>query len=128
LGTYRKLHQAMRSGLVQACHDLSEGGLAVALAEMALGGRLGIDADVPAQGLDPWTALYAESNGRLVVEVAQADRAAFEQAVAGAPLTHLGTVTAAPYFKVAVDGQGLIDLDIDLLVAAWKQQLVGVSA
>ena len=42
---YRRLHQAMRSGRVLACHDLSEGGLAVALAEMAIAGRLGLSID-----------------------------------------------------------------------------------
>ena len=42
----RGLHQAIRQGLVRACHDCSEGGLAVAVAEMALAGRLGADVDL----------------------------------------------------------------------------------
>ena len=40
---YRRLHQAILAGLVRACHDVSEGGLAVALAEMCIAGRLGAD-------------------------------------------------------------------------------------
>ena len=40
---YRALHQAITSGLVRSAHDLSEGGLAVAAAEMCIGGRLGIE-------------------------------------------------------------------------------------
>ena len=40
---YRRLHAAIRAGLVPACHDVSEGGLAVALAEMCIAGRLGVD-------------------------------------------------------------------------------------
>ncbi len=51
--TIARLHQAIRAGLVHSCHDLSEGGLALALAEMALGGRLGIEADIASQGLAP---------------------------------------------------------------------------
>ena len=46
---YRRLHQALRSGRVVACHDLSEGGLAVALAEMAIAGRLGLSIDTLAR-------------------------------------------------------------------------------
>ena len=45
---YRRLHAALRTGRVRACHDLSEGGLAVALAEMAIGGGLGIDVQLAA--------------------------------------------------------------------------------
>ena len=41
LASYRKLHQAINSRLISACHDLSDGGLAVSLAEMCIGGRLG---------------------------------------------------------------------------------------
>jgi phosphoribosylformylglycinamidine synthase len=53
---YELLHQAMRQGMVNACHDLSDGGLAVALAEMCIGGRLGarVNLDrVPSQGFVP---------------------------------------------------------------------------
>jgi phosphoribosylformylglycinamidine synthase len=65
---YRRLHEAMRAGLVVSCHDVSEGGLAVALAEMCIAGRLGISLDaLPHENAT--TALFAESTGRLIVEV-----------------------------------------------------------
>jgi phosphoribosylformylglycinamidine synthase len=65
---YRRLHEAIRAGLVVSCHDVSEGGLAVALAEMCIGGRLGARIDtLPDEDLV--TSLFAESVGRLVVEV-----------------------------------------------------------
>ena len=57
---YRRLHQALRSGRVAACHDISEGGLAVALAEMAIAGRLGLSIDT-LPGPDPVSALFSES-------------------------------------------------------------------
>ncbi|MDR0338796.1 MAG: phosphoribosylformylglycinamidine synthase, partial [Desulfovibrio sp.] len=79
LARYRLIHQAMQQGLISACHDLSDGGLGVALAEMALGGRLGARvnlARVPACGFSPENAaqsvcalLYAESASRLLVTV-----------------------------------------------------------
>ena len=63
---------AMRAGLIRSCHDLSEGGLAVALAEMAIAGRLGATIDrLPTD--DPTTSLFAESTGRFVLEVAPDD-------------------------------------------------------
>ena len=73
---YRHLHAAMRADLVESCHDLSEGGLAVALAEMCIAGRLGATIDgLPHDDLA--TALFAESNGRMIVEVRPRSVAAF---------------------------------------------------
>jgi phosphoribosylformylglycinamidine synthase len=93
---YRSLHAAMRRRLVSACHDCSDGGLAVALAEMAIGGRLGADLDLsaaPAEaGLTDLELLYSESPSRLVVTVAPENRAAFEALFAGQHLGLLGVV------------------------------------
>jgi phosphoribosylformylglycinamidine synthase len=65
---YRRLHAAIRAGLVTGCHDLAEGGLAVAVAEMCIAGRLGARLDTVAHP-DPTTGLFAESTGRLLVTV-----------------------------------------------------------
>lgn len=67
LPRYRAVHRAIADGLVTAAHDCSDGGLAVALAEMALAARHGIHAVVPADGLDPFRALTNEAPGRLVL-------------------------------------------------------------
>jgi phosphoribosylformylglycinamidine synthase len=125
LAHYRALHQAMRAGLVRSCHDLSEGGLALALAEMALGGRLGIHADVPDQGLAPLSLLYAESNGRLIIEVEPDDAPALETAMAGVPLTRLGVVSATPTFAIAINGAPQVELPVESLVSAWLRQPTG---
>jgi phosphoribosylformylglycinamidine synthase subunit PurSL len=98
--TMRALHRAMRAGLVRACHDCSEGGLAVAAAEMALAGRLGLDLSLTHLPRSPGVdrddvALFAESSGRFLVEVAPEDAAAFEEALAGHRLARLGSVSAA---------------------------------
>jgi phosphoribosylformylglycinamidine synthase len=93
----RALHRAMREGIVRACHDLSEGGLGVAAAEMARAGRLGVrldlsrvprDADVTRAD----TILFSESNGRFLVEVRPEEAAAFESALAGCPFARVGEV------------------------------------
>ncbi len=90
---YRRLHAAIRAGLVRACHDVSEGGLAVALAELCIAGRRGAVIDELGHP-DTTTALFAESTGRLVVEVRPGDVARFLD-VAG-PARLLGTVSAEP--------------------------------
>jgi phosphoribosylformylglycinamidine synthase len=67
-GDYRRLHAAMQERLVESCHDVSEGGVAVALAEMCIAGRLGATiTSLPHDDLA--TSMFAESCGRLLVEV-----------------------------------------------------------
>jgi len=67
----------MEEGIVMSCHDLSEGGLAVAAAEMAFGGMLGVELDLRAMGkLRTDFKLFSESNGRWLLEV-DPDRADF---------------------------------------------------
>jgi phosphoribosylformylglycinamidine synthase len=131
---YGKLHAAITAGLVAAAHDLSEGGLAVALSEMCLGGRLGAqvaldgmlrgtEADEAAAGtpaLDVITALFGESNGRLLVEVAEEDGGAFEALLDGAALLHLGVVVGEGRLTITESGHTLAALPLERLVAAWK--------
>jgi phosphoribosylformylglycinamidine synthase subunit PurSL len=91
---YRRLHRAIRAGLVRSCHDISEGGLAVALAELCIAGRLGATITALPHA-DATTALFAESAGRLVVELDPADVAEFGEVMAGDVFV-LGTVTDEP--------------------------------
>jgi phosphoribosylformylglycinamidine synthase len=113
---YRRVHAAMREGLVWSCHDPSEGGLAVALAELCIAGRLGAVIDTLPHA-DVATALFAESVGRLVVEVRPADVARFLD-VAG-PATLLGTVSDEP--ALALPGLPAIPVDDLIRVFAAGQ-------
>jgi phosphoribosylformylglycinamidine synthase len=124
--TMRALHQAMARDLVRSCHDLSEGGLAVAAAEMAMGGRLGLEVDVAALPRTPdvdsdAVALFAESNARFLVEVAPEKAAAFEAALAGRPVAQLGRVTDQTVLVVrGLRGDRVIECDIMDLLQAWQ--------
>ena len=110
---YRALHTLLRTGRVRACHDLSEGGLAVALAEMCMSGNLGADiGTLPVA--DVATALFAESTGRFVCEVAPDDLAWFLHGL-GEPAVVLGEVTDAAALQIA--GQ---HLQLDTLRHAFK--------
>lgn len=79
---YRQLHRAIVAGTVRSCHDISDGGLAVALAEKAIAGRCGCEIDinrVPCiELLSPLDALYSETPGRFVVTVSAEKSDEFE--------------------------------------------------
>lgn len=130
--TFAAVHAAIQAGLVKACHDLSEGGLAVAVAEMAFSGGLGAQIDLssitsPAAADDPEghtrTTLFAESNTRFVCEVAPEDRDRFEAAMSQVPCYRIGTVTEQPTFVADGPGGPVIDCEIDQLKEAWQRPL-----
>ncbi|MFB0557718.1 MAG: phosphoribosylformylglycinamidine synthase subunit PurL [Candidatus Bathyarchaeia archaeon] len=126
---YRQLTSAIDSGLVRACHDLSEGGLGVAAAEMAFTGGLGLEVDlskvsVMAEMRDD-LILFSESNGRLLVEVPEGKAEAFEAKVEGATCARIGTVTKEDRLTVFSRGGVIIDEPLNVLMAAWKTPLGG---
>jgi phosphoribosylformylglycinamidine synthase len=132
LARYAALHQAIRSGLVQAAHDLSDGGLSVAVAEMAIAGRLGAEIDlaaVPTAGaacpdeLSPEILLYSESAGRLLVCVAPNRAEAFEALFKGQHLARIGRVTEEPSLAVRQGKTPVLDAAVEDLAAAWKATL-----
>ncbi|MHB8351177.1 MAG: phosphoribosylformylglycinamidine synthase subunit PurL [Thermoplasmata archaeon] len=88
-----RLLSAIGHGEVRAAHDISDGGLAVTLGEMAFGGALGFDVDLAATGLrDPALALVAEGGSRIVVEVARERETTFRRRFRGLPAARMGTV------------------------------------
>ncbi len=115
-GRYARLHAAIRAGLVRSCHDLSEGGLAVAVAEMSIGGRLGATIDTLAHP-DPTVALFAESIGRFIVEVTPSDVDEFVTLLDG-DATVIGRVTGEPVLRIDLD-PAPVEVGIDALVAAY---------
>ena len=139
--TFAALHYAINSGFVRACHDLSEGGLAAAAAEMAFAGGLGVKirlSDVPtnipvaerSDGFDE-VLLFSESNTRFLVEIPPGRRPYFEAAMSGVPLAHIGEVTdsgrlqiaAAPSAHRQLPSDWLVDLEIATLKEAWQKPL-----
>jgi phosphoribosylformylglycinamidine synthase II len=123
LALYRAVHAAMVAGLVRAAHDPSEGGLAVALAEMALAGGLGADVDLSAaawagEGRRDGALLFSESTTRLVCEVPAGAQAAFEAAVPGA--ARIGVVTAEPTLVIGGVAGTVVRVEVERLRAAWR--------
>ena len=101
---YRALHRAIKSGLVSSAHDLSEGGLAVAAAEMCIGGRLGMNIVAALE------APFAEVNGCLLVEVSPQNASAFAGQFANLPFLNIGNVTPEPILKIVGEEISVTDL------------------
>ncbi|MFP4049670.1 MAG: AIR synthase-related protein, partial [Desulfovermiculus sp.] len=99
---YLDLYAAIRQGLVSACHDLSDGGLGVAAAEMCIGGNLGAELHldrVSVSGNEDYALeelLYSETPSRLLVSVPEEKSQAFEELFAGQCMARVGTVRAEP--------------------------------
>ncbi|HOV77581.1 MAG TPA: AIR synthase-related protein, partial [Sedimentisphaerales bacterium] len=122
-----RIASAIAEGLVTSCHDCSEGGLAVALAEMAFAGGLGIEANL--RGLPRSkdcfrtdAQLFSESNSRYIVEVTPENFDAFAKKMLNLPFGQIGTVTETPRLVVQdEDGRKVIDAGIDILKQTWQK-------
>ncbi len=133
--TFAALHRAIRRGLVRACHDLSEGGLAVAAAEMAFAGGLGLDLDVDRVPCEPDAAdfavrLFSESNTRFLCEVPPQHADAFEAIFSGeqtsgeaVPCRRIGTILDLAWLQVRGKHTRLIHADLNSLKEAWQRPL-----
>ncbi len=127
---YPALYQCMQQGWVRSCHDLSEGGLGVALAESVLGGRYGasinlhdIIDDSPELRWDE--ALFSETPGRFLVSVAPENAEAFSDAFRSRylPVMKLGQVTEDPTMTVrnVTNEAILLQIESARLRAAWQK-------
>jgi len=140
--TFAAVHEAIHRGLVRACHDLSEGGLAVAIAEMAFAGDCGARlrlSDIPRGGSLETHAddlntvlLFSESASRFLIEVSPAKRTEFEAILRSAdvPHAHIGETTASGRLEIASampaakqTAGWLIDLPLAELKEAWQRPL-----
>jgi phosphoribosylformylglycinamidine synthase II len=125
---YRALHRAIVSRLVASCHDLSDGGLGVALAESAFSGGLGARLALGNLSLDGVTrddvALFSETPCRFLVSVSQEKRSELEQTMNGFPVALVGEVVEGPRLTVTgFSGQSVVDADIWELKKAWQKPL-----
>ncbi|WP_226683069.1 phosphoribosylformylglycinamidine synthase subunit PurL [Sutcliffiella horikoshii] len=112
-----ELLAAIRAGLVASAHDVSEGGVGVALAESAMGAR-GLGAAVTLTG-DMTSALFSETQSRFVVSVHPDHQEAFEAAVADASL--VGTVTRTGNLHIeSASREVAVHVSVDDLRDAWK--------
>jgi phosphoribosylformylglycinamidine synthase len=113
IALYRKLHQALKTGHIRSAHDISEGGLLVAVAESMIGGRLGAALYITAAH----DVLFNEAPGRIVVSVTPDKKGAFEQVFKSLECNLIGHVAAGENLSVA----GQDDISLNDIVTAWKK-------
>jgi phosphoribosylformylglycinamidine synthase len=115
------LINASRDGLIDAAHDLSDGGLFVAVAEACLRGHSGIRLIVP-DGMDPFVFLFSESAGRAIVAVPRTEEVRFTDMCTARrlPAQRIGVLDV---LEPAIEVQGQFRLPLSELRAAWKSTL-----
>ncbi len=125
--SYYNLTKAMGEGIVKSCHDLSEGGLAVAAAEMAFAGGYGLELDlqkVPVKDVVRSDfVLFSESNSRFLIEVAEEDKDLFEKLM-GKYSAQIGRVTKEQKLLIrGLNGKAAVDATLEKLRQSWKRTL-----
>jgi phosphoribosylformylglycinamidine synthase len=125
--TFATVHEAMKQRLIRSCHDLSEGGLAVALAEMSFAGRLGVKVDLAGVNESASTAavLFGESNTRFLVEITPSNEAAIIELfkTAGVALRRLGEVVENDRVVIKMGDQTFVDEPLTDLLHCWQKPL-----
>ena len=139
LKIFNRMSEATGLGLVRACHDLSEGGIACALAEMAFSGELGVEAELKELPHEVKSLklkvegskvkrneimLFSESNTRFIAEVRKKDKNAFENLMKGVLVGLIGEVLGKKRLIIrGVKGDKIIDIGLDKLKEAWQKPL-----
>ncbi len=116
----RSVHQAIQSGEVSACHDVSEGGVISAVAEMAFGGDCGAQLNIDAMER-PDLFLFNETAGAFIVEVTDEETA--ERLFGTLPHKVLGRTQSKKEIEVAIGGNTLFTASTDELKEAWQAPL-----
>jgi phosphoribosylformylglycinamidine synthase subunit PurSL len=131
---YQAYHRALLAGIVASCHDLSDGGLAVAAAESAFAGGFGMNLDLSKmlwqgddEGKNDATLLFSESASRLLVTVSPDKRGEFESIMADSGFSAIGVVTQGAELIVAgVNGMCVVNAGLADLKESWQKTLRGL--
>jgi phosphoribosylformylglycinamidine synthase len=124
-----RIAQAIEKGLIESCHDCSEGGIVVSLAEMGFAGGFGINADLrgvvkSSDVTRADTLLFSESNSRYIVEITPENYDAFAKLMLNLPFGQLGEVRDEPKLTInSEDGKAVIDAEIQQLKQTWQKPL-----
>ncbi|MFZ5644001.1 MAG: phosphoribosylformylglycinamidine synthase subunit PurL [Bacillota bacterium] len=117
---FHGLHLAIKKGIVLSCHDISEGGLAAAVAEMCFGGGVGCRIDIGTGDL-PEEFMFNETAGNFLVELEDED--IISDIFNGVPCRVIGKTTEDTAIAVYREGNLLFRADIEVLRDAWKRPM-----
>lgn len=123
LSLYKAVAAALRRGQIRSLHDLSDGGLGVALAESALGGRLGAHVTIDElPGIEGSAAqmLFSESPSRFLATVAPDRLEEFQKTLADQQVAVIGVVVPEPRLTIDRRAGTLVSLGLDEILTAWN--------
>ena len=123
---YRALSKAIQDGLIRTAHDLSEGGLGVAIAEMCIGGKRGARIDLDGTGIndcDVWGQLWGESLGRILIGVEAMHETEVVDRLEEYGLTLMGLVTESQELVIEDGFDEVVNLPVSELEESWKGTL-----
>ncbi|MGK0289134.1 MAG: phosphoribosylformylglycinamidine synthase II [bacterium] len=124
---YHKVAEAIQQGLVASNHDCSDGGAAVALAEIAFAGGYGLDLKldevIQASQLRADKFFFSESQSRFVLTVRPENKEKFEAIMNGDSIFYLGEVKEGSKLQFKLDGKSILDEDLDTLKDSWQATL-----
>lgn len=121
---YGQITRAMVHGCVASCHDLSDGGFAVAAAESALGSGFGCTLTLEGTRYDAEIELFSESHSRFIVSVFDHHARLFEE-IMGDDCRLIGMVTEKPRIIININSRPLIDISLEEVTHAWTTGLEG---
>ena len=126
---HRSVAKAISLGLVRSAHDLSEGGLAVAVAEMLFAGGLGAKVDlsqVPSSddAREDHVLMFSESPSRYLLEVPETHVLKLKDVLGNIPMADIGELISAPTLNIkSIHASALIDESVDSLRNSWLKPL-----
>ncbi|HEC79590.1 MAG TPA: phosphoribosylformylglycinamidine synthase subunit PurL [candidate division WOR-3 bacterium] len=124
----RRLHRAIEQGLVLSCHDLSEGGLGLCIAEMAMSGDIGAEIDLDRVVYDGVKKrhdfiLFSESNTRFLVEISREKAVEFKQIFNNIPHTRIGSAIKEKEVRIFSGTKELVRLPLSVIVTTWRREV-----
>ncbi len=121
----KKIYLCIREGIIKSCHDCSDGGFAVAILEMSIGGGKGVDIfldKMVSSDVSPESMLFSESQGRFIVEVDAGAADRFEKIMKGTDFANIGRITGRESITFYERGL-LFSLDIVEAERVWRSGL-----
>ncbi len=133
---FESIYGLNQQRLIASCHDLSDGGLGVALAEMAIGGGLGADINLEKVPLDDTGNLAkpdelmsllrvacAETPGRFLIEVKEENASEVDRILHGSTWSWIGTVTNDSLLTIRCGKDSVVTQTlVHKLATAWREQ------
>ncbi len=125
----KRVHAAIQKNLILSCHDLSEGGLGLAIAEMAFSGDIGVEIDLEnalytEQNRRYDFILFSESNTRFLVEISKENSAELKEFFNNLSITKIGKTITERNLKVIANKKNLIDLSLSVMKTKWRRKVV----